>query len=180
MIRNLMIVPSELCGFECDDRGAFPIEAYYAFCEKRGIPFPLEWRPKEQQIEKGTAPIVPGSVVPALSPEDAEVVDGLTVATLRKVFDHSPALRDIVTAVAEWQKPTIDGGELSRRSVNEIQQLKQAVETKAAAGNWGTDNGKLSEPQGRLIERLIFGRSGGGSGNSSVWYGARDKTKKKG
>lgn len=39
----------ELCGFKADQHGAFPIEAYYAFCEKRGIPFPFDWQPKGQK-----------------------------------------------------------------------------------------------------------------------------------
>lgn len=112
--------------------------------------------------------------------DETEVIGGLTVAGVRAALKYSPALRDIVAAVADWHKPATDGGELSQRSVNGILQLKQAVEDKAAVGNWGTaDKGKLSESQGRVIERLIFGRSGGGSGNSSVWYGARDKAEKK-
>ena len=40
---------SEFCGFKADQNGAFPIEAYYEFCEKHRIPFPLDWRPKGQQ-----------------------------------------------------------------------------------------------------------------------------------
>lgn len=294
----------ELYGYRADETYTFPIEAYYQFCKKRGIPFPIDWRPKGESYDylyslaEATAlmlgldywdlspldnevpfdvendgfaapavlkllrgeikqslwgncwvfngyvwknpanaspwwkarfpiyafyrwwlkddhgidaprwfshlasdclPPVPAlppmvaeeideadesmtsiPVAPVSSSENAEIMDGVTVATLRKVFDHSPALRDIVAAVADWQKPATNGGELSRRSVNEILQLKQVVEDKATAGNWGTDKGKLSEPQGRVIERLIFGRSSGGSGNSSVWYGTRDKTKKKG
>ena len=163
----------------------YPVEAYIDFCHKSEYPFPFPLKTQGTDDEKSFSVAdevpVPNPVTPTQG--DAEVVDGLTVAALRKVFDHSPALRDIVAAVADWQKPVIGGGELSRRSVNEIQQLKQAVETKAAAGNWGTDNGKLSESYGRVIERLIFGRSGGGRENSSVWYGKRDKqnkTKKKG
>lgn len=119
----------------------------------------------------------------ALVKDETEVIGGLTVAGVRAAFKHSPALRDIVAAVADWQKPAIDGGELPRRSVAEKLQLKQVIENKAAAGNWGTNHGKLSELYGRVIERLIFGRSGGGRENSSVWYGKRDKqnkTKKKG
>lgn len=115
-----------------------------------------------------------------LMKDETEVIGGLTMAGVRAAFKHSPALRDIVAAVVDWQKPAIDGGELPRRSVAEKLQLKQVIENKAAAGNWGTDHGKLSELYGRVIERLIFGRSSGGSGNSSVWYGTRDKAKKKG
>ncbi len=158
-----------------------PVSLLRKFCELKGIPYPLdtEAERKARQLakveQKETVPMPA-----ALALDEAEVVGGLTVGAVRNVFDHSPALRDIVAAVADWQKPTTDGGELSRRSVNEILQLKQTVEDKAAAGNWGTDKGKLSEPQGRVIERLIFGRSSGGSGNSSVWYGTRDKAKKKG
>ena len=36
----------ELCGFKADQNGAFPVEAYYEFCEKRGIPFPFDWQSK--------------------------------------------------------------------------------------------------------------------------------------
>ena len=76
--------------------------------------------------------------------DETEVIDGLTVAGVRAALKHSPALRDIVAAVADWQKPATDGGELPRRSVTEKLQLKQAIENKATAGNWGTNKGKLS------------------------------------
>ena len=120
----------------------------------------------------------------SLVKDETEVIDGLTVAGVRAALKYSPALRDIVAAVADWQKPATDGGELPRRSVTEKLQLKQAIENKATAGNWGTNKGKLSEPYGRVIERLIFGKSSGGSGNSSAWYESKykpqKKTKKKG
>lgn len=114
----------------------------------------------------------------SLVKDETEVIDGLTVAGVRAALKHSPALRDIVAAVADWQKPATDGGELPRRSVAEKLQLKQTVENKAVAGSWGTNHGKLAETQGRMIERLIFGKSNGGSGNVSVWYGKRDKNNK--
>lgn len=120
----------------------------------------------------------------SLVKDETEVIDGLTVAGVRAALKYSPALRDIVTAVADWQKPATDGGELPRRSVTEKLQLKQIIENKATAGNWGTNKGKLSELQGRVIERLIFGKSSGGSGNSCAWYESKykptKKTKKKG
>lgn len=259
----------ELCGFKADQHGAFPIEAYYAFCEKRGIPFPFDWQPKgqkkgiytieqavlkimeltpenvehdehgalifegvarclelffigkvcfdekrceaslgsytvenpfnygkawdlsfpreaffevwtvernglplpgwfadldeaeaERQFYEGIAEPVQSTapVVPAPSPDDTVVVDDLTVVALRKVFDHSPALRDIVKAVAEVQAMPRDG--VQKPSENTI---KARINLKAKAHGWGTaDDGSLAGTQWTGLKTIVLGRGNGG------------------
>lgn len=265
---------SEFCGFKADQNGAFPIEAYYEFCEKHRIPFPLDWRPKGQQtglytIEQAVLKIMELSsdqvehneygivfdgvagcleafyrgkvsfdnstfsaslgsytvknpfnyegvdtlafpreaffevwesepsglhlprwfadldkakaerqfyeglaepvqstapVVPAPSPDDAEVVDDLTVAALRKVFDHSPALRDIVKAVAEVQAMPRDG--LQKPSAETIE---AKIRLKAKKNGWGTaDDGSLAKTQWTGLKTIVLGRGDGGRPKKEV------------
>ena len=263
----------ELYGSMADQNRAFPIEAYYAFCEKHGIPFPLDWRPKGQQtglytieqavlkimelspenvehneygglifegvagcleqffigkvcfdkkrceaslgsyrvsnpfnygkawelffpreaffevwtVERNGMQVPPwfkdldeaeadrmfwgeelvedaASVLPvaetaapalsAPSREDAEVVDGLTVADLRKVFDHSPALRDVVAAVAEVQAMPRDG--VQKPSAETIE---AKIRLKAKKNGWGTaDDGSLAKTQWTGLKTIVLGR----------------------
>ena len=258
---------SELCGFKADQNGAFPVAAYYEFCEKHGIPFPLDWRPKGQQtglytIEQAVLKIMelsPENVehneygglmfegvawcleqffigkvcfdekrceaslgtyrvgnpfncgkawdlffpreaffevwtverngmqvppwfqdldeaeaermfwgeelaedaAPALSApsrEDAEVVDGLTVADLRKVFESSPALRDIVAAVAEVQAMPHDG--VQKPSTETVE---AKIRRKAKAHGWGSaKDGGLSDTQWKGLKTVVLGLDRGG------------------
>lgn len=137
----------ELCGFAADQNGAFPVAAYYKFCKNRGIPFPIDWRPKGESED--LAPVAP---VP--SPESGEVVDGLTVADLRKVFDHSPALRDVVAAVAEVQAMPRDG--VQKPSAETI---KAKIRVKAKKNGWGTaDDGSLAKTQWTGLKTIVLGR----------------------
>ena len=82
---------SEFCGFKADQNGAFPIEAYYEFCEKHKIPFPLDWRPKGQQtglytIEQAVLKIMELS-------SDAQIYDKWVANIPKRVgFSFSPSL----------------------------------------------------------------------------------------
>lgn len=266
----------ELCGYRADERYTFPVEAYYKFCKKRGIPFPIDWRPKGEsedylytlaeataclldlgywdtsildaeapfdvendgfatpklleilhteikQSNRGSCwvfngyawdnpvnaepwwrarfpvcayyrwwlkdshgikaprwfshlasdclPPVPAlppmvaeeigegcegmaPVAPVPSPGNAEVVDGLTVADLRKVFDHSPALRDVVAAVAEVQAMPRDG--VQKPSAETIE---AKIRLKAKKNGWGTaDDGSLAKTQWTGLKTIVLGR----------------------
>lgn len=270
----------ELCGFKADQNGAFPVAAYYKFCKNRGIPFPIDWRPKGESedylytLAEATAclldlgywdtsvligdepfnveedgfaaprllkilrteikqscwgscwvfngytwdnpvnaepwwrarfpisayyrwwlkdnhgiknpkwfshlasdclPPVPAlppmvaeeigeesedlaPVAPVPSPESGEVVDGLTVADLRKVFDHSPALRDVVAAVAEVQAMPRDG--VQKPSAETVE---AKIRLKAKAHGWGsTKDGSLSDTQWKGLKSVVFGLDRGG------------------
>lgn len=287
----------ELCGYRADERYTFPVEAYYKFCKKRGIPFPIDWRPKGEsedylytlaeataclldlgywdtsildaeapfdvendgfaapklleilhteikQSNRGSCwvfngyawdnpvnaepwwrarfpvcayyrwwlkdshgikaprwfshlasdclppvPALPVKVVediggepehteiepsegyviaddgfryigepstdyPTPPPKDAEVMDGLTVADLRKVFDHSPALRDVVAAVAEVQAMPRDG--VQKPSAETIE---AKIRLKAKKNGWGTaDDGSLAKTQWTGLKTIVLGR----------------------
>ena len=256
----------ELCGFKADQNGAFPVEAYYVFCEKRGIPFPFDWQPKGRRkglytIEQAVLKIMELSpeevehtedgslmfdgvaeclfnffcgkvcfdekrceaslgsyrvgnpfnygkawdlffpreaffevwntdrngmtlprwfadldrsvkdqklwrdlteniaLVTAMQlPEAAEIADGLTVAAVRKVFDSSPALRDIVAAVAEVQAMPRDG--VQKPSAETVE---AKIRLKAKAHGWGsTKDGSLSDTQWKGLKSVVFGLDRGG------------------
>lgn len=137
---------------------SFSAAAFFEFCQKKKITPPFDWRPKEQQTENVTELIASVYAVPAPSPEGAEVVDGVTVAALRKVFDHSPALRDIVTAVAEVQAMPRDG--LQKPSAETIE---AKIRLKAKRNGWGTaDDGSLAGTQWTVLKTIVLGRDNGG------------------
>ena len=292
---------SELCGFRADNNGAFPILAYYKFCKKHVIPFPIDWRPKGENddylysLAEATAlmlgldywdsnlldeaspfdienhgfaapvvlnilrseikqslrgncwvfngylwknaanaspwwkarfpiyafyrwwlkddhgidapswfshlasdclppvPALPVKVVediegepehteiepsegyviaddgfryigepsadyPTSPPKDAEVMDGLTVLAVRKVFESSPALRDIVAAVAEVQAMPHDG--VQKPSTETVE---AKIRRKAKAHGWGsTKDGSLSDTQWKGLKSVVFGLDRGG------------------
>lgn len=261
----------ELYGFEADQNGAFPVAAYYEFCEKHNMPFPLDWQPQgkkkglytiEQAVLKimelspenvehdeygglmfegvarcladffcgkvcfdgnrceaslgsytvgnpfnygkawdlffpreaffevwtverngmqvptwfadldeaeadrmfwaglaeDTAPVAPALETAAPSLEETEVVDGVTVAALRKVFDYSPALRDIVAAVAEVQAMPRDGVQNPTADT-----VAAKIKLKAKAHGWGSaKDGGLSDTQWKGLKTVVLGLDRGG------------------
>ena len=142
----------------------FPREAFFEVwtVERNGMQVPpwfkdLDEAEADRMFWEGVAEDA-APVLPALSREDTEVVEGLTVAAVRKVFDHSPALRDVVAAVAEVQAMPRDG--VQKPSAETVE---AKIRLKAKAHGWGsTKDGSLSDTQWKGLKSVVFGLDRGG------------------
>ena len=135
---------------------AYPVEAFIDFCSKRKIDFPLKAEIDDYFRPSFAAESAPATVAP--SPESAEVADGLTVVAVRKVFDSSPALRDIVMTVAEVQAMPRDG--VQKPSAETVE---AKIRRKAKAHGWGlAKDGSLSDTQWKVLKSVVFGLDRGG------------------
>ena len=90
----------------------------------------------------------------SLVKDETEVIDGLTVAGVRAALKHSPALRDVVAAVAEVQAMPRDG--VQKPSAETIE---AKIRVKAKKNGWGTaDDGSLAKTQWTGLKTIVLGR----------------------
>lgn len=120
----------------------FPIEAYRKLCRRLNLPFPLddqeETRAGESSQQKPEAPSC------------QVIIDGLTMADVRRMCERSGALASVLRAVAKWQ--TIEKENPERMTVDA---LKANLRAAARQDGWGTDRGEISSNQSEMLSKLI-------------------------
>ena len=73
----------------------FPIEAYRKLCKRLKLQFPFD-DGEDSQTETSPQP-------KAHAPDDQAIIEGLTVADVRRMCERSGALASVLLAVAKWQ-----------------------------------------------------------------------------
>ncbi len=129
----------------------FPIEAYRKFCESHDLPFPLDDM-ADTQTETSHQP-------KALAPDDQAIIEGLTVADVRRMCERSGALASVLRVVAQWQAIEKENPERMTTDV-----LLSKLKIAARKDSWGTDKGELAEKtQAEPLRKMILGewRPGG-------------------
>ncbi len=129
----------------------FPIEAYREFCKQCKLKFPFD-DGADTQADTRSLPGVEAS-------DDREIIDGLTVADVRKMCERSNALASVLRATAGWLE--IEKENPGRRTEDALRaRLKKA----ALSDGWGSDSGQLAKNQQEdpLVKLITDGwRSGG-------------------
>lgn len=121
----------------------FPIEAYRKFCESHDLTFPLD---DEANTQKETSP-----QPKALAPDDQAIIEGLTVADVRRMCERSGALASVLRVVAQWQAIEKENPERMTTDV-----LLSKLKIAARKDGWGTDKGELAKSQKEQLQKMIL------------------------
>lgn len=139
------IKPLEFCGFPISELG-YPVQAFKEFCSSRGIPYPLPDDSTPQQPK-------------VIAKDDYEIIEGVTVGDMRKIFGRGAPLDDIIKHLVKYStfKPESKNEEILFSGLNAV----------AKKSGWGmaTDRG-LSKPQKTGIDMLFFPNCAGGRGKA--------------
>lgn len=93
------------------------------------------------------------------APDDQAIIEGLTVADVRRMCERSGAFASVLRAVAQWHAI---GNENPERMTKES--LEAGLKIAARKDGWGTDKGELAEKsQAEPLRKMILGewRQGG-------------------
>ena len=153
------------------EKAEFTREAYYFWWYKNssGLPCPQWFQDLDDQFapclrERKTndhdiEPLIVGDTKSesifqpkALAPDDQAIIEGLTVADVRRMCEHSGALASVLRAVAQWQAIEKENPErMTKESL--IAGLKRA----ARRDGWGAQKGELAEKsQSEPLRKMIL------------------------
>lgn len=122
----------------------FPIEAYREICKRLKLRFPLD-DVADSQTETCPQP-------KALAPDDQGIIEGLTVADVRRMCERSGALASVLRVVAQWQAIEKENPERMTTDV-----LLSKLKIAARKDGWGTDKGELAEKsQAEPLKKMIL------------------------
>ena len=134
----------------------FPIEAYKKFCDLVDLPFPLE------EIKPVCREPVKTKVQPVISEKDdneIEIIEGVTVGDMRKIFNRGAPLDEIVRVLVGHSKLP--------KEAQTKDQLEKALETSAKKNKWGTGtNNAIANTQKQGVDLLFFPPTKGGRNNT--------------
>lgn len=140
------------------DRAKIPVPLLKKFCERKGIPYPLDTKEeREQQMRRAAA----SEGLAQQAAGAGEVIGGLTVAEVRQVMERHPALADVVKATAVMEATPEDRLQNSGKSPEEV--VEANLRRMAARNGWGSGrNGELGGEQWKQLRTIIFGLKQGG------------------
>lgn len=123
----------------------FPIEAYREICKRLKLRFPLD-DVADSQTETCPQP-------KALAPDDQGIIEGLTVADVRRMCERSGALASVLRVVAQWQAIEKENPERMTTDV-----LLSKLKIAARKDGWGTDKkGELAvNSQAEPLKKMIL------------------------
>lgn len=151
-----------------ENDASFPIDAYKKFCMERGISWPELMGgndalygginreggkcAEQNGDECGINECAKQKVEIPPAPDDLSIVDGLTVADVRRMCERSGALASVLRAVAQWQAIEKENPErMTKESL--IAGLKRA----ARRDGWGAQKGELAEKsQSEPLRKMIL------------------------
>lgn len=176
----------------------FPKEAYYKLWLEHpmGLPCP-QWfmdlsrdtLPAEPELpddvaeELGvrslsrlTSSLAGGTTDARAVEQDSLKADGLSAAEVHKVFQASPALRDVAVAFLEFlaiEGRSPAGGEIPKDEQKKAEEgrrrgLMSRLAKKAKEGGWARNGDKMSEAQVKVLTELLLGKNLGGAGNKKA------------
>ncbi len=144
----------------------FPVSAFRAFCKRKGIPFPLDSVEEnlnnevdhgtistqfEQKEQDGRSEVV--------DIEKVEIIEGVTVGDMRKIFNRGAPLDEIVRVLVGHSKLPKDAQTKDR--------LDKALKNSAKRIKWGTDkSNEISNVQLKGVDLLFFPPTKGGRNNT--------------
>ncbi len=124
----------------------FPVEAYKKLCARLGLPDPIA---EEKDAEDSL--IVSQSAKEARGEEI--IVDGLTVADVRRMCVHSAPIKSILVAAAKWHN--IPNGNQQKRDDDA---LESCLNHRAKKDGWGTArDGGVAKDDLRVFVRYVTG-----------------------
>lgn len=125
----------------------FPKNAYLEWWNRkpRGMPLPEWFSDLAQETHEA---------MPQPKPEASgatEIIDGLTVADVRRMCERSGALASVLRAVAQWQAIEKENPERMTTDV-----LLSKLKIAARKDGWGTDKGELAKSQKEQLQKMIL------------------------
>jgi hypothetical protein len=123
----------------------FPVDAYRKLCKRLKLQFPLD-DVADTQTETSHQP-------KALAPDDQAIIEGLTVADVRRMCERSGALASVLRVVAQWQAIEKENPERMTTDV-----LLSKLKIAARKDGWGTDKkGELAvNSQAEPLKKMIL------------------------
>lgn len=139
------------------EQAKIPVPLLKKFCERKGIPYPLDTQ--EEREQRGSAAACEGAGQQVAGA--GEVIGGLTVAEVRQVMERHPVLADVVKATAIMEATPADRLQNSGKSPEEV--VEANLGRMAARNGWGSGKtGGLGGEQWKQLRTIIFGLKQGG------------------
>ena len=143
-----------LCGFEPNEKGEYPIEAYVELCKRLGIPFPFQLNEENgcsKQVVTNDQALLGETEQPENETDKQQngvandvICDGLTVSDVRRLTDkdnpcHAPELFEALKAWAYVSTHPHDGFTVKQALENEIKEVYSGTREReriVTVANW--------------------------------------------